>query len=158
MIEDLEIVKSREVLSRFAKIIEVPQTRMYSKITLNNGTTNYGYTVAAAEYAKTEDTDVVSGKTYYTLSDGVYTAVASPVQANLGSYYEMTAPAGVPLNFLAVQRRAAVAKLNQYIKYFTPDEDQNGDSHVFKYRNNNLYAHVFDNKVKGVYASIAAQA
>lgn len=45
-------------------------------------------------YVKTADTDVTAGKTYYTLSGGEYTAVESPVKANLGTYYEekSTAP------------------------------------------------------------------
>lgn len=45
--------------------------------------------------ALTADTDIVEGKTYYTRSGSgtagspyVYTAVASPVKASLGSYYE----------------------------------------------------------------------
>lgn len=50
MIEDLDTTKSREVLSRFAKIIAVPQTRFYSKITLKDGKTEGqeagGYAVA----------------------------------------------------------------------------------------------------------------
>lgn len=158
LIQDLDTIKSKEVLTRFSDIIEVPQTRMYSRITLNDGTTNYGYEVADAEYAKTTDTALVTGKTYYTKSGDTYTAVASPDVADIATYYEMTAPAGVPLNFMVIQKRAAAAKIAQYMKYFTPDQDQNGDSHVFKYRNNNLYAHVFDNKVAGVYVSKAAQA
>lgn len=158
MILDMDTTKSREVLQRFSSIIEVPQTRMYTRVTLNSGVSSYGYKVAAAEYAKTTDVAVVEGKTYYTKAGDVYSAVAEPATASIANYYEMTAPAGEPLNFLVVQRRAAAAKLAQYLKYFTPDQDQNGDSHVFKYRNNNLYAHVFDNKKSGVYASITSQA
>ena len=158
MIGDMDTNKSKEVLERFSDIIIVPQNRMYTRITLNSGVSSYGYKVADAEYAKTTDAAVVSGKTYYTKSGDDYTAVAEPSTANIATYYEMTAPAGAPLNFLVVQKRAAAAKLAQYMKYFTPDQDQNGDSHVFKYRNNNLYAHVFDNKLTGVYASVTSQA
>ncbi len=39
-------------------------------------------------YTKTTDADVVSGKTYYTESDGVYTAVTNPSKDNIGGYYE----------------------------------------------------------------------
>jgi len=62
------------------------------------GTALYQYTVAGAlnnsanaagAYFKTADTDIVAGKTYYTVSEGVYSAVASPAKANLGSYYEL---------------------------------------------------------------------
>ena len=62
------------------------------------GTALYQYTVsgslnntanAAGAYFKTADTDIVAGKTYYTVSNSVYSAVASPTKANLGSYYEL---------------------------------------------------------------------
>lgn len=108
MIDDLDTTKSKKVLERFSKIIEVPQTRMYTKITLNTGVSNYGYTKA---------------------SDGKN------------------------VNFLCVEKSAAVTAMDQFIKYFSPDEDQNGDSNVFKYRNNNLYGHVYENKLAGVYCS-----
>ena len=48
---------------------------------------------SAATYAKTSDLTCQVGKTYYTVSDNVYTAVASPLDANIGSYYEKTADA-----------------------------------------------------------------
>lgn len=51
----------------------------------------------AAEYAKTSDQTVDATKTYYTRSGSagayVYTPVASPVDASLSTYYEMTAEA-----------------------------------------------------------------
>lgn len=34
MIDDLDTTKSKKVLERFATIIEVPQTRMYTAVTL----------------------------------------------------------------------------------------------------------------------------
>ena len=50
---------------------------------------------STATYAKTTDQAVVAGKTYYTRSgtspNYVYTPVAEPVDANIGSYYEKTA-------------------------------------------------------------------
>lgn len=52
-------------------------------------------TAGEVEYELTEDTDIVSGKTYYTRSgtspNYTYTAVASPVKASLSTYYEATA-------------------------------------------------------------------
>jgi len=45
-------------------------------------------------YFLTEDTEIVAGKTYYTRSgtdpNYTYTAVASPVVANIGTYYELS--------------------------------------------------------------------
>ena len=110
MIDDLDTTKSKKVLERFSIIIEVPQTRMYTAVTLNTGKENYGYKKAEG--------------------------------AN-------------EINFLCVEKSAVVTALDQYIKYFTPDEDQNGDDNVFKYRNNNLYGHVYENKLAGVYCSYA---
>ena len=110
MIDDLETYKSKAVMSRFSQVIEVPQTRMYTAVTLNDGKTNFGYKKADR--------------------------------------------AG-DINFLIVERSAAVTAMDQYIKYFTPDQDQNGDSHVFPYRNYNLYGHVYENKLAGVYCSYA---
>lgn len=52
LIQDLDTTKSREVLNRFAAIIQVPQTRFYTKIKLNNGTSG-GET--AGGYAKASD-------------------------------------------------------------------------------------------------------
>lgn len=108
LIDDLETYKSKSVMSRFSQVIEVPQTRMYTAITLNTGEENYGYKKAEGA------TDI---------------------------------------NFMIVERSAAVTAMDQFIKYFSPDEDQNGDSHVFPYRNYNLYGHVYENKLAGVYVS-----
>lgn len=108
MINDLDSYKSKDVLSKFSQIIEVPQSRMYTKIELNDGKTAFGYKKAEG---------------------------------------------GAEINFLCVERSAAVVHMEQFIKYFTPDEDQDGDDNVFKYRNNNLYGHVYENKLAGVYCS-----
>lgn len=106
--DDLETYKSKSVMSRFSQVIEVPQTRMYTAVTLNTGDENYGY------------------KKAFGASD---------------------------INFMIVERSAVVTAMDQYIKYFSPDQDQNGDSHVFPYRNYNLYGHVYENKLAGVYVS-----
>lgn len=152
LIDDLDTTKSKEVMKRFSQIIEVPQTRMYTAITLNDGNSSYGYVRAPGEYVKTTDTAVDSSKTYYTKSGDVYTAVVSPSTANIATYYEFVGK-GYPINFICVEKSAAVCALEQYIKYFSPDEDQDGDSHVFKYRNNNLYGYCYENKLAGIYCS-----
>ncbi len=108
MIDDLDTTKSKKVLERFSTVIEVPQTRMYTAVTLNDGKENYGYKKAEG--------------------------------AN-------------DINFLCVEKSAVVTAMDQFIKYFTPDEDQIADDNVFKYRNNNLYGHVYENKLAGVYCS-----
>lgn len=110
MIDDLDTTKSKKVLERFSTIIEVPQTRMYTAVKLNDGKENYGY--AKAEGAQ-------------------------------------------EINFLCVEKSAVVTAMDQFVKYFTPDQDQIADDNVFKYRNNNLYGHVYENKLAGVYCSYA---
>lgn len=42
------------------------------------------------KYEKTKDTDIVTGKKYYTLADGVYTLVETPAKVSIGTYYEDT--------------------------------------------------------------------
>lgn len=156
LIDDLDAYKSKAVLSRFSQIIEVPQTRMYDAIELADGKENYGYKKAKAIYKLSADTTVDTTKDYYTKSNETYTKVASPTgNPSTSSYYEMDAEEGKEINFLCVEKSAVVSAMEQYIKYFTPDEDQDGDSHVFKYRNYNLYAHVYENKLAGVYCSVA---
>lgn len=56
-------------------------------------------------------------------------------------------------NFICFQKGAVVAKTAQFMKYFTPDQDQTADDHVMQYRNNSLFAYIFENKKNGVYAS-----
>lgn len=109
MIEDMDTTKSKKILDKFSTIIKVPQSRMYTNITLKDGKDGYGYT-------KTEGT-------------------------------------GKNVNFLVVEKSAAVVAMEQWIKYFTPDENQNGDAHKWDYRNNNLYAHCYENKLAGIYCS-----
>jgi hypothetical protein len=52
MISDLDTTKSREVLARFAKIVDVPQSRFYTAITMNDGKTTGEET---GGYAKATD-------------------------------------------------------------------------------------------------------
>ena len=156
MISDLDTTKSKEVLSKFSTIIEVPQTRMYTKIELKSGKKEYGYSKAKDVYEATEDSTKQSNKTYYTKSGNDYTKFTGD-SFNAGTtYYELTSEAGKEINFLCVEKSAAVVHMEQFIKYFTPDEDQDGDDNVFKYRNNNLYGHVYENKLAGVYCSYNA--
>lgn len=153
MIDDLDTTKSKKVLERFSTVIEIPQTRMYTAVTLNDGKENYGYQKAKDSYIASKDTSVVSGKDYYTKSDNTYTKVTSPTgNPSTSSYYELV-EGGKDINFLCVEKSAVVTAMDQFVKYFTPDEDQIADDNVFKYRNNNLYGHVYENKLAGVYCS-----
>lgn len=86
--------------------------------------------------------------------NGFYTAVDLATGGE-GTYGFKKAAGASDINFLIVQKGAVKTDMQQYIKYFTPDEDQDGDSHVFAYRNNNLYGYVQENKRAGVYCSYA---
>lgn len=44
IVDDLDTTKSKEVLKRFGAVVEVPQTRFYTGITLNSGAEAWGYT------------------------------------------------------------------------------------------------------------------
>ena len=56
-----------------------------------------GVLASAPTYSASSDTTVKSGKTYYTMSDGVYTAVATPTgNPSTSGYYEMDATAQIP--------------------------------------------------------------
>lgn len=109
-VDDIDSYKSKAVMDRFAKVVIVPPTRMYSGITLKDGKSGFGY--VKAEGAK-------------------------------------------DINFMIVDKNAVIADTKEYLKYFSPDQDQDGDSHIFKYRNYNLYGYVYENKVAGVYVSFA---
>ena len=47
LVDDLDTTKSKEVLKRFSSVVEVPQTRFYTDITMNSGVDSWGYTKAA---------------------------------------------------------------------------------------------------------------
>lgn len=151
LVEDLDTTASRTVLSHFGTIVPVPQTRFLSNIEL----TSDGYRKAVAAYAKTTDEALVTGKTYYTVSDDVYTAVASPDVANIATYYEQTVAPGFNLNFLAVHKPALI-QFSKHIapKIISPELNQNADAWKFGYRNVGI-AQVYENKLDGVYAHLS---
>ncbi|MBQ9002330.1 MAG: hypothetical protein IJ087_10795 [Eggerthellaceae bacterium] len=151
--------RSNRVLGRFSRIVEVPQVRFYTAIDLlSGGDDGFGYRKRQAVYALTEDTDVVEGKTYYTRSGSgtaaspyTYTAVASPAKANLGSYYEQATAAGKDVNFMVVEKSAAI-KFDRHIasKVFSPNELETLDSYMLKYRKVSL-VDLMEAKLDGVY-------
>lgn len=59
-------------------------------------------------------------KKYYTESGGVYSEVASPAKSGLSNYYELVG-VGKNVNFLCVEKSAAVCAIDQYIKYFSAE-------------------------------------
>ena len=157
--------RSNRVLERFSRIVEVPQVRFYTAIDLLSGDDDqFGYQKRAAAYELTTDTDIVSGKTYYTRSGSgtsaspyVYTEVASPQKASLGTYYEMTTTPGLDINFMVVEK-SAVIKFDKHVasRVFSPDELEALDSFMMKYRKYGI-VELFDNKLDGVYVSASTE-
>lgn len=153
--------RSNRVMERFSRVVEVPQVRFYTAIDLLSGEDDgFGYQKRAAVYELTSDTEVVSAKTYYTRSGNgtsaspyVYTEVASPTKANLGTYYEMTTTPGLDINFMVVER-SAIIKFDKHVasRVFSPDELESLDSYMMKYRKYGI-VELFDNKLDGVYVS-----
>lgn len=153
--------RSNRVLERFSRIAEVPQVRFDL---LSGDNDQFGYRKRAATYELTTDTEVDSNKTYYTRSGSgtsaspyVYTEVASPVKANLGTHYEMTTTPGLDISFMVVER-SAVIKFDKHVasRVSSPDELEALDSYMMKYRKYGI-VELFDNKLDGVYVSTSTE-
>ena len=77
--------RSKAVLTRFSRVVEVSQMRFFSAITLNSGEEDQVcYSRAEGNYVKTTDSSVTPGKTYYTESPCAYSKVSSPGAAGCG--------------------------------------------------------------------------
>lgn len=155
-IRDMDTTKSRELMSGFAKVTKVPQSRFMTAIDLLDGKSTGeeagGYVKHAATYKASTDTSVVSGKTYYTKSGDVYTAVAEPTgNPSTSSYYERTSEAGKDINFLIVHK-PAIIKFDKHVasNIIRPEDNQSSDAYMQKYRKYGL-VDVYENKVAGVY-------
>lgn len=120
----MDSYKSKEILASFAVKKAVPQRRFYTSIDLLDGRTageEAGhFRKGTAKYAKTADTAVVSGKTYYTESGGVYTEVGNPQTSAIGTYYEQTQEAAKAINFMVVHKSAIIKHGNK--PYLSPAE------------------------------------
>jgi hypothetical protein len=105
--------RSNAVLERFARIVEVPQVRFYTKIDLKSGEDEFGYAKAAT---------------------------------------------GKAINFMVVEK-SAVIKFDKHVasKVFSPDELENLDSYMMKYRKYGI-VELLDNKLAGVRVSAAPAA
>ncbi len=158
MLDDFSLVNpnlSKHVLTRFSRIVEVPQRRFYSAIELLSGDHDqFGYEPAAGSYVKTADTEVVGGKTYYQRDSDLFTEVTSPAKSGLANYFEL-AGAGSPINWMVVEK-SAVIKFDKHVasRVFSPDELENLDSYMRKYRKYGI-VELLDNKLDGVRVSVA---
>lgn len=157
MIDDMDTYKSKAVMSRFSQIVSVPQSRFYTAVHLNNGTTSGetggSYVKQEAVYTLTTDVAIDPNKTYYTKSGDVYTPVAEPDVSDIATYYELTTAAGVDINFLVLHKPAVIQYTKHAVpKIITPELNQDADAWKYGYR---IYGicKVLENKLAGVYCS-----
>lgn len=94
-----------------------------------------GFTPLGGEYEKTSDVALDDEKTYYTYSNGVYTAVAEPNVSNIGSYYEQKVAGAHKINVLIAtpETSKTVPKINS-IYYFAPGAHTKGDGYLYQNR------------------------
>ena len=121
LVQDMDTTKSREVLNRFAGVIDVPQSRFYSKLALKTGKL---LTFGSGDNLTTDDQ-----------REGGF------VKASNGN----------DLNFIAIHKPALIQFTRHVApKIITPDANQSADAYKFGYRNVGI-ADVYDNKLAGVY-------
>lgn len=121
MVQDMDTTKSREVLSRFASVTLVPQTRFYTAIEQKSGKI-----ITSGSEEEPTTTDERSGG---------YVKAADAKDIN---FMVIHAPA-------VIQFEKHVAP-----KIITPDANQTADGYKFGYRNVGI-ASAYENKVSGIY-------
>lgn len=154
---------SRDILGSFASVTKVPTARFMTLVGLLDGKTSGeekgGYAKVATKYQLTSDVAIATGKTYYTRSGSgtsaspyVYTTVASPAVADIGTYYEVKTDGSHELNFLIVEKSAVLQFTKHRVdKAIPPEDNPDADAWVFPFREYGL-ADVYENKTAGIYA------
>ncbi len=153
----LDSYKSKEILNAFTIKKAVPQSRFYTSIDLLDGKTpgeEAGhYRKGTAKYAKTTDVAVVSSKTYYTESSGVYSKVSNPQTESIGTYYEMVQEAAKAINFMIIHKPAIIKHDKHVVSNVIPaSANPDADADIIKYRKYGL-VDVYKNKTAGIYLS-----
>ncbi len=161
MIQDLDTTKSKEVLSRFTSVVQVPQTRFYTAIALNSGATGEaagGYKKFPKHYAQGASTDAGALKVVAdTATPGTGEIKVSDVTPLLDATYEpaendyVVPVEGKEVNFMAIHR-AAVIQFPKHIapKVVTPEGNPSADAWKFGYRMVGV-TNVYQNKLAGIY-------
>ena len=121
LIQDMDTTKSREVLSRFAGVIDVPQSRFYTKIATKTGT-------------------IVT-----TVTDGTTTTD----DQTEGGFVKGTG--GKDINFMVIHKPAVIQfQKHVSSKIITPELNPTADAYKLGYHNVGI-ADVYANKLAGVY-------
>lgn len=121
LVQDMDTTKSREVLTRFAKVVDVPQSRFYTAIAQKSGKI------------------ITTGQ-----SDG-----ASTVDETAGGYAKATGAKDI--NFMVIHKPAVIQFQKHVApKFISPDQNQTADAWKYGYRNVGI-ADAYENKVAGIY-------
>lgn len=121
MIQDMDTTKSREVLGRFAAVIDVPQTRFYTQIAQKCGKI---VTNVSGESTTTDDQ-----------TDGGFVKGTS----------------GKDINFMVIHKPAVIQfQKHVSSKIITPEMNPTADAYKLGYHNVGI-ADVYKNKLAGVY-------
>lgn len=121
LIQDMDTTKSRQVMERFAKVVDVPQTRFYTAITQKSGRI---VTSGTGESATTTD-------------------------ETAGGYVK--ADKAKDINFMVIHKPAVIQFQKHVApKIIEPAQNQTADGYKFGYRNVGI-ADVYENKLAGIY-------
>lgn len=114
-----------------------------------------GFEPCAASYVKTADTDIVSGKDYYTESGGSYTKVSgTPSKSALDTYYEKAAGSHKINVLIATPETTKIVPKIASIYNFAPGTHTEGDGYLYQ---NRAFSDVFtfpngkDGKIDSIY-------
>ena len=121
LVQDMDTTKSREVLARFTAVVDVPQSRFFSKLAMKSGQL---ITTGSGDSLITDD-------------------------QREGGF--MKATGGKDLNFIAIHKPALIQFTKHVApKIITPEANQSADAYKFGYHNVGI-ADVYENKLAGVY-------
>ncbi len=121
LIADMDTTKSREVLGRFQKIVDVPQTRFYTAITQKSGRIT---TSGSGDAVTTDD-------------------------QSAGGYAKATG--GKDINFMVIHKPAVIQFQKHVApKIIEPQQNPTADAYKFGYHNVGV-AGVYQNKAAGIY-------
>lgn len=133
----------------------IDNERFYDKFNFDGE--DGGFEPVEAKYTKTADTELASGKTYYTEADGVYTAVKSPVKGSLGDYYEKTDGSHAINVLIACGQTCKIVPKISSIYYFAPGTHTEGDGYLYQNRSLSdvfVFPNGKDGKIDSIYVDV----
>lgn len=161
LVQDLDTTKSKEVLNGFSQVISVPQTRLYTAISLYDGTssgeTDGGYVKYPTHYqestAGTAGALKVVADTATPTTGEIKLSAVTPV---IGDYEPaaddyVLAVAGKNVNFLIAHKPAVIQGIkHQKPKIILADSNPDADGDIFGYRIYGI-ADALELKLSGLY-------